>query len=70
MPLQGLHSVRSSDRRRSQWCSSRIYSEGTAYSTGGCTGKIPGRKTVFCKLLSASGKKQEGSREAQHLPMK
>mgnify|MGYP000346913565 CR=1 FL=1 len=24
-------------------------------STGGCAGKIPGRKAIFCKLLSASG---------------
>ena len=43
------------DRRRGQRCCGRIYGKRTDDSTGGCAGKIPGRKAIFCKLLSASG---------------
>lgn len=51
----GNTSLRSSDRRRGQRCCGRIYGKRTDDSTGGCAGKIPGRKAIFCKLLSASG---------------
>ena len=43
------------DRGRRQRCCGRIYRKGTDDSTGSCTGEIPGREAVFCKLLSACG---------------
>ena len=51
----GTTSLRSSDRRRGQRGCGRLYGQRTDDSTGGCAGKIPGRKAIFCKLLSASG---------------
>lgn len=62
----GNTSLRSSDRRRGQRCCGRIYGKRTDDSTGGCAGKISGRKAIFVNCYPRVVT-QDGSREAQLL---
>ena len=53
--VNAITGTRLCDRRGSQRRCGRIYCKRTDDSTGSCTGKISGRKAVFCKLLSTCG---------------